>query len=77
MTALAEKIYNETLELPVDERLSLIDKLLHGTNLATQSEIDQAWCKEVEERYGQIKSGETPLILGEAIFEKLRGKYMG
>jgi hypothetical protein len=29
MTALAEKIYNEALDLPAEDRLSLLDKLLH------------------------------------------------
>ena len=77
MTALAEKIYNESLELPIDERLSLIDKLLHGTNLPTQTEIDDAWRKEVEVRYEQIRSGESPLVSGTAVFETLRKKYMG
>ena len=29
MTALAQKIYDEVLDLPTDERLSLLDKLMH------------------------------------------------
>jgi len=28
MTALAQKIYDEVLDLPTDERLSLLDKLM-------------------------------------------------
>lgn len=75
MTALAEKIYNDTLELPVADRLELIDKLLHGVNLPTQADIDKAWCEEVQLRYDQIKSGESELVVGEAVFEQLRDKY--
>ena len=54
MTALAEKIYNEALDLPAEDRLSLLDKLLHSSNLSTQADIDQAWIKEVERRDRQI-----------------------
>jgi hypothetical protein len=32
MTALAQKIYDEVLDLPTDERLSLLDKL-HAAHL--------------------------------------------
>ena len=48
MTALAEKIYNEALDLPTEERLTLLDRLLHIGSIGTYPEIDQAWCKEAE-----------------------------
>jgi hypothetical protein len=32
MTALAEKIYDDALDLPANERLGLIDKLLESIN---------------------------------------------
>jgi hypothetical protein len=54
MTALAEKIYNEAWDLPAEDRLSLLDKLLRSSNLATQADIDQAWIKEAERRDRQI-----------------------
>jgi hypothetical protein len=38
MTALTEKIYNEVLDLPTDERLSLIDKLLQARRRRSPAE---------------------------------------
>jgi hypothetical protein len=47
MTALAEKIYDEVLDLPSNERLELIDKLLESITPAVRS-IQDAWIKEAE-----------------------------
>lgn len=74
MTALAEKIYNEALDLPTDERLSLLDKLLHNTNLSTQADIDKAWADEAERRDRQIDTGTAALIPGETVFAKINAR---
>jgi hypothetical protein len=74
MTALAEKIYNEVLDLPTDERLSLLDKLLHVSNISTQAEIDQAWSEEVEHREQQIENGTATLIPAEEVFAKIKAR---
>jgi putative addiction module component (TIGR02574 family) len=74
MTALAEKIYNEALDLPAEDRLSLLDKLLHSSNLATQADIDQAWIKEAERRDRQIDAGTATLIPGEEVFAKINAR---
>ena len=49
MTALAEKIYDEVLDLPSEERLGLIDKLLESITPASRT-IQEAWIKEAEIR---------------------------
>ena len=74
MIALAEKVYEEALDLPTDDRLKLIDKLLHSTNLPTQMDIDKAWALEVEKRYKQIKEGTAKLIPGEEVFLKIKNR---
>ncbi len=75
MTALAEKIYNEALDLPTDDRLTLFDKLLHTSNLSTQTEIDQAWVTEVERRDRQIDDGTATLIPGDEVFSKIDARF--
>lgn len=75
MVALAEKIYEQALDLPIDDRLILIDKLLHSTNLPTQAEIDQAWTKEVELRCQSLDKGKAKLIPGEEVFEKVKKRF--
>jgi len=74
MTALAERIYNEVLDLPTEDRLTLLDKLLHTTNLSTQTDIDQAWTKEAERRDREIDDGTAARIPGEAVFAKINAR---
>lgn len=75
MVALAEKIYEQALGLPIDDRLILIDKLLYSTNLPTRKEIDQAWAKEVELRCKALENGKAKLISGEKVFEKIKKRF--
>jgi putative addiction module component (TIGR02574 family) len=75
MTALAEKIYEQAIVLPIEDRLSLIDKLLINTNLSAQNNIDMAWSTEVERRSQELDKGKARLIPGEEVFEKIRKKF--
>jgi putative addiction module component (TIGR02574 family) len=75
MTALAEKIYNEVLDLPTEERLSLLDKLLHIITIPAPSDIEQAWLKEAHKRLDDIRSGKTKTIPGEAVFEEVKKRF--
>lgn len=75
MEVLTEKIYEQALDLPIEDRLLLIDKLLQSTNLPIQKEIDQAWASEVELRSQAIESGKAKLIPGEEVFKKIKERY--
>ncbi len=77
MTSLAmtNKIYEQALDLPTDDRMVLIDKLLHSANLPTQLEIDKLWAEEVERRSKDIESGKAKLIPGEEVFRKIRKRF--
>ena len=74
MTALAEKVYEEALDLPTDDRLKLIDRLLHSTNLPIQVDIDKAWSKEVQCRSAKLENGTAKLVPGEEVFAKIRSR---
>jgi len=75
MEGLSEKIYEQAINLPIDERLILIDKLLISTNLPTQKDIDQSWSAEVERRCQALDRGEAKLISGNEVFEKIRKRF--
>jgi putative addiction module component (TIGR02574 family) len=75
MIALAEKVYEEALDLPTDDRLKLIDRLLHSTNLPTQEDIDKAWSKEVNARSDRLENGTAKLIPGEEVFAKIKSRF--
>jgi hypothetical protein len=75
MTTLAEKIYNEVLDLPTDERLSLLDKLLHIMPISAPADIEKAWLKESHKRLADICSGKTKPILGESVFQEIKERF--
>ena len=75
MTALAEKIYNEVLDLPTDERLSLLDKLLHVITVPTATDIEKAWLEESHRRLADIRAGKTRTVPGEAVFQEIKEKF--
>ncbi len=75
MTALTEKIYNEVLDLPNDERLFLLDKLLHVISVPTATDIEKAWLEESHKRLDDIRSGKTQTVPGEAVFQQIRARF--
>ena len=75
MIALAEKVYKEALDLPTDDRLELIDRLLHSTNLPTREDIDKAWSREVAARSDRLDNGTAKLIPGEEVFTKIKSQF--
>ncbi len=75
MEQITEKIYEQALDLPIEDRLILIDKLLMSTNLPTQEDIDQAWSKEVERRSQELDNGKSKLIPGKEVFRKIRNRF--
>ena len=75
MSAIANKVFEEALSLPSDERVSLVEKLLTSLNLPIQAEIDRLWAEEAERRVSQIDRGDVELIPGDEVFAKIRGKY--
>ncbi len=74
-STMTNKIYEQALDLPADDRMVLIDKLLHSANLPTQIEIDKLWAKEVERRGKDIETGKAKLIPGEEVFRKIRTRF--
>ena len=72
MTVLAEKIYDEALELPTESRLELIDKLMGSVNLPIIGEIQKAWLEEAHQRRSRMLSGEDQPIPGEEVFREIR-----
>jgi len=75
MTGVSNRVLQEALSLPADERVRLVEKLLVSLNLPIQEEIDQLWGEEVERRFSQIERGEVKLIPGNEVFAKIRRKY--
>ena len=75
MTTVADKVLDEALALPADARIGLVEKLLTSLNLPIQPEIEQLWAEEAEQRFSQIKYGETELVPVGRVFNEIREKY--
>jgi putative addiction module component (TIGR02574 family) len=75
MSTITNRVFEEALSLPSDERVSLVEKLLMSLNLPIQEEIDRLWIEEAEHRVSQIEKGEVELIPGDEVFAKIRRKY--
>ena len=75
MPTVVDKIVDEAIELPVDARIGLVDRILTTLNLPTQPEIDQLWAEEAERRVAEIDCGAVELIPGEEVFAKICRKH--
>src|SRR5581483_7302897 len=62
MTARAQQLLREALELPPDERIAVVTELLaslEDSEPAAIEEIESAWAKEIERRARRVLSGES------------------
>jgi putative addiction module component (TIGR02574 family) len=75
MSGAVNKVFEEALSLPSDERASLVEKLLTSLNLPVREDIDQLWADEAERRLSQIEQGDVELLPGNDVFAEIRRKY--
>lgn len=75
MKATLDPILDAALDLPADQRIAMVERLLESLNLPTKAEIDQAWAAEIERRVAQLDRGEVKGIPGEEVFAEIRQKY--
>jgi transposase len=75
MTVAAEKIAQEALALPLEDRADLADRLMQSLD----SEAGQAWRNQWEEeavkRLEEVRSGVVHLVPGRAAMNELRRKF--
>ena len=75
MSTRSNKIIDDALSLPSDERIFLVEKLIMSLNLPVHAEIEQCWAEEAERRLSQLARGEAELIPGNEVFDRIRRKY--
>ena len=65
--------------LPRDERLRIAEELQRDdtTHASTEAstEVEAAWRDEVLRRVRRFLDGETTMLDGEAVYQRLHGKY--
>ena len=66
-----EDLIAEINDLPVEQRAEIASQILQGLN-APAPGVEEAWMDEVEQRAGEVDSGEVELIPGEQVLRTLR-----
>ena len=75
MSDLAEKLIEEALLLPLDDRAELVDRLLQSLNVATQSDVDRLWKEEVENRIREYDNNKVESLNGENVIQEIRNRF--
>lgn len=73
--ALSNKIVEEAMFLPSNERLALIESLIQSLNLPTQAEVDKIWAVEAEKRIKELDEGIVKEISGDEVIKEVRERY--
>ena len=73
MSTRADILINEALQLPVEERALLIDRLIASLDIAP--EIEEAWAAEVERRNAEIEDGTVQLLSGPETVDRLLSEF--
>ena len=63
-------IIEEAAQLPVDERVIVVDSLLRTLNVPSP-EIDHAWAEVAEARLAELRAGRVKAIPGEQVFAQV------
>jgi len=65
-----QKLVEEALFLPVEDRAFIIDSLIKSMN-PINPDIEQEWIKISEKRLDELKSGKVKGIPGDEVFNKI------
>lgn len=72
-----EEITEQALDLPSNERVLLVDRLVESLDPAEDGPLHDLWKQEAYRRLNELRSGRVPGIPGEEVFAQLRKKFNG
>ena len=75
MSNLAERLIEEALMLPLEDRAELADKLLQSLNIPTQSDIERMWMEEAEKRVSEYDEKKIESLNGENVIREIRKRF--
>jgi hypothetical protein len=64
----------EASELPVEDRVRVVDSLLRTLNIPNP-DIDRAWARLAKNRLAELRSGQVKPISGHMVFAKIRKRF--
>jgi putative addiction module component (TIGR02574 family) len=66
-------IVEEASELPVDERVAVVDSLLRTLNVPNP-EIDKEWAETARARLAELRSGRVKAIPGDQVLARIKAR---
>jgi putative addiction module component (TIGR02574 family) len=75
MSAKAEQIVAQALELPASARAFVAEKLIESLDMDAGAELSPAWKQEIRRRCQEIDRGHVQLRDAEAVFAKARSSH--
>jgi len=73
MSELAERLIEQALDLPPDERARVAERLLSSLE-PELSPVDLLWAQEAEDRLDAYERGEIKAIPAEEVFNSIRNR---
>ncbi len=74
MIALAKQVYDKTIDLPIKEKIHLVDKILADIS-PIDPIIEKAWILESENRLKKYRAGKVKSVPGNIVFDKIKKKF--
>ena len=69
-----EEIIQEAAELPVEERIIVVDSLLRTLNIPNP-DIDTEWVGVAKLRLAELRSGRIKPVPGDQVFSRIRERF--
>jgi putative addiction module component (TIGR02574 family) len=63
---------NEVLQLPIEDRARLAEKLLSSLDGLLEQEVEKIWLLEAQRRASEIDNGTVKLVSGEEMERKIQ-----
>jgi putative addiction module component (TIGR02574 family) len=72
MSSVLSDLKKKASQLSEQERAELALSLIESLDGPSDSDVEQAWRKEIKRRVAQVERGEVQLIPGEEVFARVR-----
>ena len=74
MASKIEELESKILELPIDSRAILAERILASLDELSPEEIEKLWIDEAERRLNEVRSGDVKTIPAQTVLNRLRSK---
>ena len=75
MSEMTNKVFDDALSLPADQRMNLVDALLRSLNLPLAEDVEREWLEIAERRADQIERGEDVCMPVDEFLDALYQRY--